>query len=54
VLPKFVAIVVTSFAVTIVLYDLVVKRTNVTRFLFGMRSLKQKGADAPAARPKAA
>jgi peptidoglycan/LPS O-acetylase OafA/YrhL len=54
VLPKFVMIVVASFIVTIALYDLLVKRTNVTRFLFGMRPLKKKSAEAPTARPKAA
>jgi glucan biosynthesis protein C len=41
VLPKLVAIIVASFAITMALYDLVVKRTNVTRFLFGMRPKKR-------------
>jgi peptidoglycan/LPS O-acetylase OafA/YrhL len=36
---KFVTIVVASFVITAILYE-VVKRTNVTRFLFGMRPLK--------------
>lgn len=52
-LPKFVTIVVASFVVTVLLYDLVVRRTNVTRFLFGMRLLK-KPPETPAARPEEA
>jgi hypothetical protein len=54
VLVKFITIVAASFVATMILYDLVVKRTNVTRFLFGMRPLKKKSPEAPAARPKAA
>lgn len=34
---KFVTIVIGAFAVTTILYDLLVKRTNVTRFLFGLK-----------------
>ena len=34
---KFLVIAVTSFAVTVLLYDVAVKRANLTRFLFGMR-----------------
>jgi glucan biosynthesis protein C len=41
-LPKFLVVAVASLAVTIVLYDLAVRRTNVTRFLFGMKSLRRK------------
>ncbi len=52
--PKFVAIVAASFVVTVLVYDLEVKRTNATRFLFGLRSLKKRRSDAPSARPKTA
>jgi glucan biosynthesis protein C len=52
-LTKFAIIVATSLAVTVVLYDVVVKRTNVTRFLFGMR-LKKKPEQEPAPRPRVA
>ena len=34
---KYATIVVASFAATVIVYDLVVKRANVTRFLFGMK-----------------
>jgi hypothetical protein len=40
-------------AVTVVLYYVVVKRTNVTRFLFGMR-IKKTPEKEPAPRPRAA
>jgi peptidoglycan/LPS O-acetylase OafA/YrhL len=39
---KYVTILVASFVATVILYDLLVRRTNVTRFLFGMRPLKKK------------
>jgi len=35
---KYAIIVAGSFAATVLTYDVVVKRTNITRFLFGMRS----------------
>jgi peptidoglycan/LPS O-acetylase OafA/YrhL len=38
---KLLAIAIGSFVITTALYDLVVKRTNVTRFLFGMRPRKR-------------
>ena len=38
---KYLIIVAASFLVTIILYDLLVRRTNVTRFLFGMRPKKK-------------
>ncbi len=38
---KFVIVLVVAFVATVVLYDLLVKRTNVTRFLFGMRPKKR-------------
>jgi peptidoglycan/LPS O-acetylase OafA/YrhL len=50
---KFVIIAVASLAVTVALYDVVVKRFNVTRFLFGMR-LKKKPEKEPAPRPRVA
>ncbi len=51
VLVKFVTIVVASLVVTTVLYDLLVRRINVTRFLFGMRPKKKLPAT-PAPRPE--
>jgi hypothetical protein len=47
VLVKYVTIAVASFVTTTILYDLLVRRTNVTRFLFGMRPLKKKPPAAP-------
>jgi len=44
VLPKYLFIAVCSLVVTVLLYDLVVRRTNVTRFLFGMRPLPRPAA----------
>jgi glucan biosynthesis protein C len=38
---KFVTVLVVAFVATVVLYDLLVKRTNVTRFVFGMRTKKR-------------
>ena len=38
-LPKFFIVAVGSLAATIALYDLIVRRTNVTRFLFGMKRI---------------
>jgi glucan biosynthesis protein C len=49
VLVKLLTIMVGSFAITTALYDLVVRRTNVTRFLFGMRPLKKQQPDASSA-----
>lgn len=43
VLVKLATIVVASFVITTVVYDVLVKRTNVTRFLFGMRPKKRPG-----------
>jgi peptidoglycan/LPS O-acetylase OafA/YrhL len=45
-LTKFAIIAGASLVVTVVLYDLLVKRTNVTRFLFGMRLKKKPQAEA--------
>ncbi|MBA7702467.1 hypothetical protein ES703_111235 [subsurface metagenome] len=41
VLPKFLVIALGTFVGLVVFYDLIIKRTNVTRFLFGV-SLKEK------------
>ena len=49
---KFVMVLVAAFLATTLLYDLLVKRTTVTRFLFGMRPLRRKPPEAPAARPE--
>lgn len=43
---KFLVIAATSLVISIAIYDLVVRRTNLTRFLFGMKSLPR-----PAAQP---
>ena len=40
-IPKFLIIVVASLLVTFGLYEIAVKRTNITRFLFGMRPKKK-------------
>jgi glucan biosynthesis protein C len=54
VLVKLLTIMVGSFVLTIALYDLAVKRTNVTRFLFGMRPIQKKTPEASTARPEKA
>lgn len=41
VLPKFVIIVTSSLLATFAIYEILVKRTNFTRFLFGMRSKRK-------------
>jgi peptidoglycan/LPS O-acetylase OafA/YrhL len=50
ILPKLLVILGVSFLITLALYDMVVKRTNVTRFLFGMRPLRKKASEVPAQR----
>ena len=50
VLLKLLTIMVGSFVITTVLYDLAVKRTNITRFLFGMKPLKKQQPGAPSTR----
>jgi hypothetical protein len=49
-LLKWVTILLASFAIIMVLYEFLVRRLNVLRFLFGMRPLPQ----APAAQPEEA
>jgi glucan biosynthesis protein C len=51
ILVKYVTILVAAVIVSTIIYDLLVKRTNVTRFLFGMR-LKKKPRAAPAQSPE--
>ncbi len=41
ILPKFLIIAATSFALIMVLYELVVRRFNMVRFCFGMRPIKK-------------
>ena len=53
VLVKYATILVAALIVTTLIYDLIVKRTNVTRFLFGMR-LKKKQVEEPAPQPSVA
>jgi peptidoglycan/LPS O-acetylase OafA/YrhL len=54
ILPKLLVILVASFLITLVLYDLAVRRTNVTRFLFGMRPLRKKAPEVSEARTEKA
>jgi glucan biosynthesis protein C len=49
---EFLTIMLASLGGTVLVYDLLVKRTNVTRFLFAMRPKKQPSAS-PAPRPQA-
>ena len=51
ILVKYVTIAVATFVTTTILYDLLVRRNNVMRFLFGMR-LKKKPPEAPAPYPE--
>ena len=44
ILPKFLIIAVTSFALIMVLYDLLVRRFKMVRFCFGMRPMKKPSA----------
>ena len=48
---KYLVIAVAAYLGTIILYDLLVRRANVTRFLFGMRALKRKSPELSAQRP---
>jgi hypothetical protein len=50
ILPKFLIIAGVSFALIMVLYELLVRRFNVVRFLFGMRP-KKKPLATPVPRP---
>lgn len=47
IMTKFTVINILSLAVTLLLYELSVKRVKILRFLFGMRSLKTPGAQDP-------
>jgi glucan biosynthesis protein C len=48
---KYLLMVIASLAATTLLYDLVVKRTNLTRFLFGMKPLSKTRAAGPSKQP---
>jgi hypothetical protein len=48
---KCLLIVGVAYLGIIVLYDTLVRRTNVTRFMFGMRPLKRKRPEAVASKP---
>lgn len=39
---KYAIIIASSFVVTVLIYDILVKRTNITRFLFGMKPQSKK------------
>ena len=47
VLAKYLLIIAMSFAIIMLLYEFVVKRTNMTRFLFGMRMKRRSGPPMP-------
>jgi glucan biosynthesis protein C len=49
ILIKYVTILAAAVIVSTIIYDVLIRRTNVTRFLFGMR-LKKKPAEAPSQR----
>ncbi|MFC2053396.1 acyltransferase family protein [Chloroflexota bacterium] len=51
ILPKYLIIVVVSFALIMVLYELLIRRFNIVRFFFGMRP-KKKPSATPAPRPE--
>ena len=51
ILPKYLIIAVVSFAVIMILYELLVRRLNVVRFFFGMRPRKKTSAT-PIPRPE--
>jgi glucan biosynthesis protein C len=44
ILPKFVILAVISFLVIMAIYELVVRRINIIRFLFGMKRKKTVGS----------
>ncbi len=48
---KYALILVAATVVTAALYELLVRHFNVTRFLFGLKPLKKKQAEAPTVRP---
>ena len=48
---KYAIIVALSFAGTVLVYDILVRRTNVTRFLFGMKPRPKKLREAAPVRP---
>jgi glucan biosynthesis protein C len=48
---KYLLIVIASLAATTLLYDLIVKRTNPTRFLFGMKPMPKTRAASPLEQP---
>ena len=50
---KFLTILVAALVITTLIYDLLVMRTNLTRFLFGMR-LKKTQVEEPTPRPRTA
>jgi hypothetical protein len=47
ILPKYLIIVIASFALIMLLYELLVRRFNVIRFFFGMRAKKPSAVPAP-------
>ena len=48
---KFLLIAIASLATTTLLYDLVVRRTNLTRFLFGMKPISKTRSPSPSELP---
>ena len=51
ILPKYLIIVVVSFALIMGIYELFIRRFNIVRFFFGMRP-KKKPSATPAPRPE--
>jgi len=51
ILPKYLIIVVVSFALIMGIYELFIRRFNIVRFFFGMRP-KKKSLATPAPRPE--
>jgi hypothetical protein len=47
ILPKYLIVIVISFPLIMLLYDLLVRRFDVVRFFFGMRPKKKPPAPRP-------
>lgn len=48
---KSIVIATATYAGTLLLYEFLVRRTNLTRFLFGMRLLQRRASEEPSAKP---
>ena len=45
VLPKFALLVIVTFGISLLIYELLIKRFNITRLLFGMKLIRKPGID---------